>query len=291
MRIAFITCRKRPSITDDDQILADVLVNEGCVVNGVPWDSETVNWKAYDLLLLRSTWDYHLRSPEFNRWLSFVDKAGLRIYNPADVVRWNMNKKYLFELNEKGVRIPEGVFIDQRDRKNANDIIRHLKADRLVVKPAVSATAFQTHLMLKDELLNDSALLSNLFDHGDVIVQEFLKEIESKGEISLIYFGGKFSHAVLKQAKSGDFRVQTEFGGTVRLIQPSDSILDEVALILSKIPGCLYARVDGLEIKRSFVLMELELIEPVLFFRESPTAAKMLAGEILRYVDNGTNVQ
>jgi glutathione synthase/RimK-type ligase-like ATP-grasp enzyme len=281
MKIAFLTCAKKPSITEDDQVLADVLVREGCVVDGVPWDSERVNSRDYDLLLLRSTWDYHLRPVEFRRWLSYVADADLPLFNPPAVVRWNVNKKYLFALKEKGVGIPEGVFIHQRDREKANDIIRNLKAERVVVKPAVSATAFQTHLMLRDDLMNDSSRLSNLFDHGDVIVQEFLEEIETKGEISVMYFGGKFSHAVVKQAKSGDFRVQTDFGGTVRLFQPSDSILNEVASILSKIPECLYARVDGLDIGGSFVLMELELIEPVLFFRESPDAAVKMAAEIL----------
>jgi glutathione synthase/RimK-type ligase-like ATP-grasp enzyme len=282
MKIAFITCAKKPLITEDDHVLADVLVREGCLVDGVPWDSQTVNWRDYDLLLLRSTWDYHLRSSEFNRWLSFVEEAGLNVFNPPDNVRWNMNKKYLFELKQKGVRIPEGVFIGQRDREKAQDIIRNLNAERIVVKPAVSATAYQTHLTLREDLVNDSSLLSRVFDHGDVIVQEFLKEIETKGELSLMYFGGKFSHAVMKQAKPGDFRVQADFGGIVRLFQPSDSILNEVASILTKIPECLYARVDGLEIRGSFVLMELELIEPVLFFRESPGAAVRLATEILR---------
>ena len=280
MRIAFITCAKKPGITDDDQVLANALINDGCSVEGVPWDS-TVDWAHYDLLLLRSTWDYHLRSAEFGRWLKFVEEKKLRLYNPADVVRWNMNKRYLFGLKEKGVRIPEGVFIRQNDRSKARDIVHVLKAERVVVKPAVSATAFQTHLILREELLTNGSLLLNLFDHGDLIVQEFLEEIESQGEISLIYFGGEFSHAVLKQAKSGDFRVQKEFGGTVKRFSPSQSILNDVQKILKLVPPCLYARVDGLEIGGSFVLMELELIEPVLFFQESAEAARRLATLIL----------
>jgi glutathione synthase/RimK-type ligase-like ATP-grasp enzyme len=285
-KIAFITCSKRPDVTPDDQILADALIARNCSVRGVPWDSKTVSWRDFDCLIIRSTWDYHLRSHEFLQWIENAKAKNLPLVNSPDTVRWNMNKKYLFELASQGVAIPRGVFVRKEERETLLQELMAVPADKFVVKPAVSATAYKTHVVSGDEPEKTILLAETLFDHGDVIVQEFIDEIQSQGEMSLMYFGGQFSHAVLKQAKQGDFRVQGEFGGTVNPFVPDASIVKQANSIVEKIPGCVYARVDGLDLKGKFVLMELELIEPVLFFSQSSTAAPALANAILSKIQD-----
>jgi hypothetical protein len=283
MKIAFITCARKPDITADDDVLAGFLIEQGCSVQGIPWDTVNIRWNKFDLLVLRSCWDYHLRADEFTRWIEFIKGNNIPLLNTPDIVRWNMNKQYLFELELQGVTIPDGVLIAKNaSAQTVSRAIGMIYGDKLVVKPAVSATAFQTQVVTRERLVEDQSVISSLFGHGDVIVQKFMDEITTAGEISMIYFGRQFSHAVLKQARPGDFRVQTEFGGTVRGFSPGTNLLRQTDSIMEKIPECLYARVDGLEVNGKFILMELELIEPVLFFQQFPGAAQRMGRAVLK---------
>jgi glutathione synthase/RimK-type ligase-like ATP-grasp enzyme len=280
--IAFITCAKKPEITSDDRCLADALKLAGCQTYGIPWDAKT-DWTKFDLLVLRSCWDYHVRSTEFKRWIDHIKNNRIPLYNPPDIVSWNINKKYLWDLARRGVAIPQGVFIGRSEKQKLQDEIKLIPSDMVVVKPAISATAYQTHLVSRDKLF-DTEFTDLLFEHGDIIIQEFVKEIQTQGEMSLMYFDGQFSHAVMKQPKPGDFRVQGEFGGSAIPFSPTGDILQQADSIVKKIPRCLYARVDGVDANGKFVLMELELIEPVLFFTHFQAAASTMAAALLQSI-------
>jgi hypothetical protein len=280
--IAFITCAKKPDITSDDRFLADALKLAGHQTHGIPWDAKT-DWTKFDLLILRSCWDYHVRAAEFKGWIDHIKNSQLPLYNAPDTVSWNINKKYLFELAGQGVAIPKGVFISRSEKQKLQDEIQTIGSDMVVVKPAISATAYQTHLVSINKVL-DTEFMDSLFEHGDIIIQEFVKEVQTQGEMSLMYFDGKFSHAIIKQPKPGDFRVQGEFGGSVIPCSPPESILRQADSIVKKTPGCLYARVDGVDVNGKFVLMELELIEPVLFFTHFNAAASTMAAALLRAI-------
>jgi len=135
-----------------------------------------------------------------------------------------------------------------------------------VVKPAVSATAFETWRVIGTPGSDDEARFARLLSGRAMMVQPYVAEIESEGELSLVFLGGEYSHAVRKRPLRGDFRVQHEFGGTVELAAPSAGIVAEAAGIVARAPGsCLYARVDGCVVEERLLLMELELIEPALF--------------------------
>jgi glutathione synthase/RimK-type ligase-like ATP-grasp enzyme len=287
-RIAFVTYRDRPTITSDDQFVATELHQQGVVVIGAAWDDPAVDWKSFDLLVIRSTWNYHLQPEAFAQWLGHRENEGCHILNPPAVVRWNMHKSYLSDLQKKGVAVPETIWLSRHHHHTPESLSTLLQASgwaRIVVKPAVSATAFKTLLInapFSSSTLTDICALAQ---ERDLLLQEFLPEIQSDGEWSIIFFNKEFSHAVRKQPRAGDFRVQNDFGGSAQSQIPPPPIIQQSASILQEITEpLLYARVDGVVRNGKFILMELELIEPALFFSQQPERARLLAIEIMRHL-------
>jgi glutathione synthase/RimK-type ligase-like ATP-grasp enzyme len=245
--IALATSQEWSALSPDDAPLVPELKKIGLDARPVVWSDASVDWRTFDLVVIRSCWDYHLRVDEFSAWIDRLVRDGVPVFNPPAVLRWNMHKSYLLDLAEKGVRIPRTRF--ERD---------------VIVKPAVSASAHQTHLL-----------------RGDVIVQEFVHEIVDDGEWSLVFIDRRFSHAVKKSPKSGDFRVQEEHGGSSVPMTASRTMIDEAARVISHVDGdLLYARVDVVDRPAGVTLMELELIEPWLYLTSEPGAMRRFAEAI-----------
>lgn len=261
MLIALVTCARLPRLTEDDQLLAAALRDGGAEPRAAVWDDADVDWASFDAVILRSTWDYHLRIDEFLAWLDRLDGCGARVWNPVPVVRWNTNKGYLRDLDVP--RVPTAFVSRGGDTGTA---MREHGWRRAVVKPAVSATAFETHVVEHGEIAR-----------RDVLVQPFIEEVIREGEWSLLFFGGEYSHAVLKRAKPGDFRVQNDFGGTSEVLDPGADVIAQASRMLANVPSTLYARVDGVVIDGVFTLMELELIEPGLYLGMHAEAPERLA--------------
>jgi glutathione synthase/RimK-type ligase-like ATP-grasp enzyme len=279
--ILLATSESIPNLTEDDQTLIAPLAKLGIEARPAVWSDSHVNWSQAGAVLIRSCWDYHLRLKEFLAWTSALEEAKVRVLNPPPMLRWNTNKIYLRELEEKGVPIvptlwPEPGF----DLKQE---LQLRKWKRAVVKPRVSATAHRTFLTGPDTIDAAQTLINDLMRGPGAMVQEFLEEVQSQGEWSLIFFSGQFSHAVLKTPKSGDFRSQEEFGGDIRNTPPSESLIQTASRALAAIhPTPLYARVDGVESRGQFHLMELELIEPALYLNLADGAAERFADAIVR---------
>jgi glutathione synthase/RimK-type ligase-like ATP-grasp enzyme len=273
------TCESIPSLTEDDQALIAPLAARGIKARPAVWSDPRVNWSQAGAVLIRSCWDYHLRLKEFLAWTSALEQAKVRVLNPAPMLRWNADKIYLRELERKGVPIvptlwPEAGFRLQRE-------LRKHGWKKVVVKPRVSATAHRTILTSADDANSAQALVDDLVYGPGVMVQEFMEEVSTRGEWSLIFFSGRFSHAVIKTPKAGDFRVQHDFGGAERIAKPPDSVIQAASHASAAIAGTpLYARVDGVESGGQFLLMELELIEPALFLKLSDGAAERFAEAI-----------
>ena len=245
--IALATSEKCPALSPDDAELVGELKKLTRDARPVVWSDPAVDWSAFELVVIRSCWDYHLRVEEFSAWIDLLLQEHVPMLNPRDVVRWNMHKSYLLDLAAMGVRIPRTRI--ERD---------------VIVKPAVSASAHQTHLL-----------------RGDVIVQEFVHEIVDDGEWSLVFFDRKFSHAAKKTPKSGDFRVQEEHGGSSTPMIASPAMIAEAERIIACVEGeLLYARVDVVDRPAGVTLMELELIEPWLFLMTEPGATQRFAEAI-----------
>ena len=267
MTIAWTTCEKYADLTPDEQVMVTLLRSQGVDVRPVVWDSEA-NWNQFELVLVRTIWDYHVKIDKYLSWLDDLSKSGVVVLNPLKVLQWNYHKFYLQELSQKGVPVAESSFIRKGDISRLNEAMANLKTEEVILKPAISATAYGLLKVQKHELSNPSKEVRDLISYNDVIVQEFIEDIQHAGEWSFLYFNGEFSHAVLKRPQVGDFRVQSDYGGTVEVAQPEEAILEQVARALSGIDeDLLYCRIDGMVLNGQFMLMELELIEPELFLK------------------------
>jgi hypothetical protein len=276
MKFVLATCRSKPALTAGDGLLADALRRLGATVVSAPWDTVDPA-REQGVVCLRSTWDYHLRWGEFREWVrGFGSNRGL--WNPAITVLWNADKLYLRDLATAGVALPRTAWFEPGERPAVPALLEQWGETRAVLKPRVSATAFGTHVVSRDRALGEADWAP--LERTGCLLQVFVPEIQSRGEVSLVFLGGSFSHAMLKRPRADDFRVQMDFGGTLETTTAADSTIEfgERVLAAAAQPW-LYARVDLVVTDASPVLMELELIEPDLFL--TPGAAARLAGSLV----------
>ena len=277
-RLALATCAARAWIDPDDAHLAATLAQLGAPPTVCVWNDAQVDWSAFDLVLIRTIWDYHQHHAAFGQWLDRLDRRGIATGNDSRLLRWNSDKRYLFELARLGVatiptRLAHGSELAR--------VLASMPGASVVVKPTISGGAWQT---LRGEVGDDAfaAAVAQLPTALDYLVQPYLSEIAGAGEWSLLYFGGEYSHAVIKRPAAGDYRVQDEHGGRSEAATPdaatraaAERALVAVAAAGHDVPA--YARVDGVVSGGRFMLMELELIEPSLFLAAQPRAAERFA--------------
>ena len=280
-RIALATYAGAPDLAPDDRLLVPALARLGIEATAAVWSDRSVAWREFDGVVLRSCWDYHLRYEEFRLWLRALEHGDLRFWNPSSIIRWNADKRYLLDLARRGVAtIP--TMIAMRGHPDAVEAIAAAEGwPRFVIKPAVSASGYETYAL--DSPLDDAAraAIARVSAIGDVLVQPFAHEIADSGELSLTFFDGAFSHATIKRARAGEFRVQTEHGGTVDSTTVQPRLVGQALDVIRSLDECpVYARVDGIARGDAFLVMELELIEPNVFMSYCPEAADRFAAAI-----------
>lgn len=282
-RTAFVTYRGLPGLSADDRLALNYLYRQGAAPKIVVWDDVDVDWESFDCVIIRSCWDYHLRPAEFADWVSCMERKGVSLWNPPRVVRWNVDKTYLSSLERKGVCVPPTVWLEKGSAADLGTILGQKGWSRAVVKPTVSATAFQTWVTCPARAGRDAPTLQEMLLKSGVMVQRFIKEVRTKGEWSFVFYDKKYSHAVLKRAKSEDFRVQSDFGGYLAEdAKPTSRLVEQARLVVELVEEpLLYARVDAVEVGGRLMLMELELIEPALFFGADPRSPGRLADAII----------
>jgi len=263
---------------------------QACDLQVVPaiWDDPNSNWKSFSLVVLRSCWDYHHKPRAFRDWIKRLEEEKVSVWNPTSIVRWNMEKTYLRELAARGVAIPKTEWLEVGDATPLLEIMQRNGFEHAVIKPTISATAHMTFRTSLATAQHDQAGLDEVLRFSGAMIQEFVAEIVTKGEWSLIFFDKKFSHAVLKQPRADDFRVQHDFGGTARLASPPAALIAQAQRLVGMIASpLLYARVDGVEREGRLLLIELELIEPQLFLSFSSAARLRFAEAISGLVQVG----
>ncbi|MFN8283190.1 MAG: hypothetical protein U0U67_08230 [Chitinophagales bacterium] len=287
MQVAFVTYHKFPDLYEDDQLLQQYLIQKDIEVIPVSWDNSSINWQQFDWIILRSMWNYFEQPIEFDKWLDKLASLNCNVLNPISVVKWNQNKNYFDDFSQKDVQLPAYVICSKNENSTLKQIMQENNWSKAVVKPTISGGAYNTWTTTIETVDNDEIRFAELLQHSDMIVQVFVEEIITKGELSLIFFNKKFSHAIYKKAKQGDFRVQLQYGGSVEVIQPDDAILEQAAALLNNIPeNLLYARVDGVVTNDGkFLLMELELIEPVLFVSTNKNACENFYNALISVSD------
>lgn len=269
-QIAFVTCQTLAELTPDDQALIAPLARYGFEVVPAIWDDATVDWKSFEKVIIRSTWDYYHHAAAFAAWVERMEAEGVNLWNPLQVVRWNMHKKYLHEMAQHGVPILPSVWLHQGEAANLAEIMTTQHWQTAVIKPSISASASNTSKCTWPVAEAEQAVLDALLQEGDVIVQEFAPKI-SEGEWSLVFFGEVYRYAFLKKPAPDNFYVQGHRGGTSAIATPPQTFIEAARRMLQTAwqithSTTLYARVDGVEHAGQLCLMELELIEPGLSF-------------------------
>lgn len=293
--IALVTAREARSADEDLPPLFAALTRAGAAVRVVEWDDANTQWSSFDLALLRSTWDYSMRLPEFLSWAEHAS-AATHLLNPLPMVRWNTDKHYLGELMQADVRTVPTTFVEPGDEASqaVNEFLVQHASTEFVVKPAVSSGARDAQRYGRRELPAAVVHVKRLLDENrSVVLQPYLDRVDADGETALIYFGGKFSHAIRK----GPLLRRGE-GPTRELFAAEDIVarvpkLDELRTgerALGAIPfdTPLYARVDLIrDADAAPRVLELELTEPSLYFAYTAGAVERFAALVLGYPLNG----
>ena len=274
------------NILKEDGLLLNALCSLGFRVTRSSWSSKTFNWDSVDYAIFRTTWDYFERLDEFLNWINFYSKK-IKFINDLDLILWNLDKNYLQGFPKKDV-VPS-FFLKINEKTSLAKIFKKTGWEKIVIKPSISAAAWNTHLVSKERIQDFDLIFNTLKKEHKMIVQEFQSSVLTFGEISLVVFGGKFSHAVLKKAKKNDYRVQDDFGGSVIAYQPKKREIDFAEKIVKMCPKKpVYARVDVLfNNSNNPVLSELEIIEPELWFRFNEKSAGFLAEQIFNFIRKG----
>ena len=272
------------NILTEDFLVQVELEKLGISCSRVAWD-DNFNPSKFRFALFRTTWNYFEKLPFFLKFLhSCTNKT--QLINPYNQIIWNLDKKYLLDLHFAGINIPPTLIVKKGNQKSLSEFCKKNKWTEVVIKPCVSAAAWNTHHIKKTHTDSANKLFFDLNQRCDMMVQCFQQNIKKSGEISLMMIGGCYSHAVLKRAKTGDFRVQDDFGGTVCSYEPTMMEVDFAQQVLDALffqP--IYARVDIIfDNNNNLALTELELIEPEMWFRLNPDSPKKLAQHILRHI-------
>jgi glutathione synthase/RimK-type ligase-like ATP-grasp enzyme len=277
-RLALATSAVIAGIHPDDAHLVLSLNRLGIETAACNWNDPTVDWSRFDAVLIRTTWDYFKHYAAFQQWL---ERLPIPAINNTRLLQWNSDKRYLLDLEQQGIAIIPTRIAAAKDLR---ETLSTMQSREVVVKPTVSGGAWHTLRGMVGEAVFDQAV-TQLPQDLDYMLQSFVPEVVSNGEWSLLFFDGHYSHAVLKRAASGDYRVQADFGGSTEAIEPGADIIASAQQVLSATAAIghadqAYARVDGVIVDGRFLLMELEMIEPLLFLKNRPDAAERFAGNL-----------
>ena len=269
------------NVLKEDSILLNKIANLGFSVKRISWSSKSFDWSNVKYVIFRTTWDYFEKLNDFRLWMKKTSKK-TKFINPYSQILWNLDKVYLNDFKNQVINIVPSFFVNQKC--SLAEIVNYTKWENVVVKPTISAAAWNTHLVLNEGLSNFEPTFQDLQKNHNLLVQEFQKNVLSHGEFSLIVIGGKYTHAVIKRVKRGDYRVQDDYGGSVERYSAPKEMVSFAESIISKCdPIPFYARVDIIiDNNNELALSELELIEPELWFRFCPESAHLLAKEVTR---------
>ena len=271
----------------EDQLLQTALEDKGLKVCKKDWADKHFDWTTTKYAIFRTTWDYFERFDEFFIWLKNT-KNKTTFINSSEIINWNIDKHYLQDLAKRNINIAPTLFIEKKDTISLKQLFEKTNWNEAVLKPAISGAARHTYRINLSNCSEIESVFQKLIKSESMLFQEFLNNITTQGEISLILIGGKYTHAVKKIAKKGDFRVQDDHGGRVEKYTPTKEEIEFAENCLESSPfNPMYARVDLVyDNNNEPSLSELELIEPELWFRNNPKAAEQLAEEVFKTISS-----
>lgn len=287
-RVAYATCETFPKLDLDDLSTIPALEKLGMEVTPVVWD-EPANWTQYDAVIIRSTWDYTEKYPQFLQWLSDLERQDVKVFNSPATIRDNTHKTYLKRISASGVPVVPTYWFEKKSRETLSSVVAKQGWGEVVLKPSVSAGSRSTYRFRALEIAEYETKLQEIVSKCEAMLQPLMPGILNEGEYSFLFFGGDFSHALLKKGPTGEFRVQHKYGGTIHPYSAKLGEMAQASLALSAygLPSrFLYARVDMVrdpQDSKKLLLMELEVAEPNLYFlndQANPGAAERFAKKL-----------
>lgn len=277
-RIAYLSMDDLSGFFTYEELTYAPLSERGIEVETVSWRARDVDWSRFAMVVIRTPWDYQDDPEAFMDVLAEIDTA-TRLENPLSLCRWNLSKTYLRELAGAGVPIVDTVWGDATPPDAG--LFEALGTEEIVIKPAVSANADHTYRLDRAGFAEAHDRLHSVFQGRSWMAQPFMKAIVEEGEHSLFYFDGGFSHAILKTPQAGDFRVQEEHGGMIAAYDPGPDLLAATDRCMAALPEpSLYSRVDLVRAEDGWRVMEVELIEPSLYFPFDDAAPRRFAAAV-----------
>ncbi|MEE4539478.1 MAG: hypothetical protein V2J51_13425 [Erythrobacter sp.] len=286
-RIAFLACKT--TLPASEQRRADAYEHDltmaalrpafeiaGLDLQAVDWEAPLEAFASFDAALLGTAWNYQERPDAFLARIDALAARGIAMFNPPEIAHWNIAKTYLSVLDEAGAPTVPTLWHSCADAADALAAMDHFGCDRLVVKKQIGAGA-EGQILLERE-----AVLDRWRFDGPAMLQPFLPAIADEGELSFVFIDGRLSHAVRKVPASGDYRIQSLYGGREEPYQPAPADLAAAARVISALPfpTPLYARIDMVRGQRGLLLMEAELIEPYLYPEQGPGLGHRLAAAL-----------
>jgi hypothetical protein len=275
--VGIATSSEEREINPDDDLLLACLWSRGLSASMAAWDDPRISWSNYRLLIIRSTWNYQLQRDRYLKWAKSAGKLS-SLWNRASTLEWNTHKKYLHDLEAKGVPIVPTLLLPAGTSPDLGALMEENEWSHVVVKPAVSAGARLTYAVDAKSLSSGQARLNESLQEEDMMVQPYIHSVETIGERCLIFIDGQFSHAVCKEPV---LVTQTQ-----RLIARSVRATDaQKALARKALAACpeptIYARVDMVQdAARKWRIGEVEVTEPYLYLGNHPPSAEALASAI-----------
>ncbi|ANJ27471.1 ATP-grasp domain-containing protein [Agromyces aureus] len=296
MRVAVLRCERLPrfvtweiddveALFDDDRRLIEALRERGVDAEPVVWSAQEVDWNGFDVAVLRSTWDYVDRPAGFVEAMTRIDRSTCTLSNPLAAVAWNLDKRYLDDLARLGVPIVPVVRGTPADAPRLLAAVDRAGWSSLVLKPAVGAGGSGVE---RADAAGLAAVLRGLPPGVEVLVQPFAPAILDEGELSFVFLGGALSHVLRKRPAAGDFRAHPIYGGTVERADAAADDVAQVAAMLGRLPfELLYARIDVVRFGGRLAVLELELVEPMLYLDRAAGSAGRLADAVISTVRPG----
>lgn len=298
LRVAVLRCAKLPgfvtwdipdadALFTDDQMLLAELSKVGAVAEPVAWSDPGVDWNAFDVALLRSTWDYIDDRERFLAVMERIEASQCTLLNPLEMVRWNTDKAYLADLRDWHVPIVPTVWTTG-DHAEVVDEISRQDWGMVVIKPMVGAGGAGFRMVAASDVGMTLESLTRGRPDARFLVQPLIESVRTGGELGFVFIDGALTHVLHKMPAPGDYRTHGIYGGSLALIEPSDDDRREAEAIMEKLPfRPLYARLDLVRVDGRLAVMELELVEPMLYFDLAPHAAERLASAVIRRVRRG----
>ena len=282
-RCAYLTMDDIGNFVSDADLSFAPMAELGWEVEMVPWRREA-DWDDYDLVYICTPWDYQNDVAGFLHVLETIERSSATLVNSLELVLWNLEKTYLEELESRGADIVPSLYFDCFDAGRVGACFDRYGSDRIVVKPVVGANSDHIVVLEQPPRAGLADELRRTYEERPFFVQPFIDSVQSEGEYSLFFFGGEYSHAILKKPKADDFRTQEEHGADILAVEAPAALVETAASVLGMInPQPVYVRADYVRQSGDrFLLMELELIEPSLYFRADPSSASRFARALTR---------